>query len=147
MKCPFCSSSVNRVVDKRAVASLGEIRRRRQCLKCGKRFTTYERLAEMGLIVVKKDGRHEPFTSQKLRSGLVKALEKRPGFDRADDLVDKIERRLKKRGNKQIPSKLIGQMVLSELKKLDMVAYLRFASVYKHFDQPEDFAKAIENLN
>lgn len=146
MKCPFCESSVSRVVDKRAVESLGEIRRRRQCLKCSGRFTTYERLANLELVVIKKDGRKELFDREKLSLGVLKALEKRPGIEKADDLVRRIEKRFRRRGRKDITSKAIGRMVLSELKRLDTVAYLRFASVYRRFDNPEDFAKEVSSL-
>ncbi len=147
MKCPFCESSISRVVDKRAVDSLGEIRRRRQCLKCSGRFTTYERLANLELLVVKKDGHKEAFNREKLKSGIVKALEKRPGIEKADNLVGKIEKRFRRKGRKEVTSKAIGQMVLTELKKLDTVAYLRFASVYRRFDDPEDFTKELSSLS
>lgn len=146
MKCPYCGSYLNKVVDKRSVKGVGEIRRRRECLKCIKRFTTYERLAELDFVVLKKSGRHEPFVRDKLRLGVVKALEKRPFFNRVDLIVERIERRLRRRGQKEVASKLIGQMVLSELKKIDSVAYLRFASVYRQFGSPEDFTREAENI-
>lgn len=147
MRCPFCDSTIHKVVDKRGVASLGEIRRRRECLKCARRFTTYERLAFSELQVVKKDGRRQLFDRQKLRSGIAKALEKRPAVDKVDLLADKIEKRLRKTNMGEVNSKRIGQAVLAELKKLDVVAYLRFASVYRSFENPEDFAKEISSLN
>lgn len=147
MKCPFCSSLVNRVVDKRAVCGTGEIRRRRECLKCSKRFTTYERLANLEITILKKDGRKEVFNREKLKNGISKALEKRPLFEEADSLVNKIEKKLRQKGKKEIASKMIGKMVLSELKKIDAVAYLRFASVYMQFENPEDFAKELQSLN
>jgi transcriptional repressor NrdR len=147
MICPYCGSPVNRVVDKRSVIGSGEIRRRRECLKCSRRFTTYERLASIELLVIKRDGRREPFIREKLRTGIEKALEKRPGADKVDELVDKIERKLRKRGLQEVATKLIGQMVLSELKKLDMIAYLRFVSVYRRFEQPEDFTKELQGLS
>lgn len=146
MNCPFCNHSGSKVVDKRSVVSSGEIRRRRECLKCEKRFTTYEKIAELELTVVKRDGRHEPFYKEKLRSGIAKALEKRPGADKVDEIADRIERKLLKRGNNKVTSKTIGKMVLAELKKVDMVAYLRFASVYRQFKQPEDFARELTSL-
>lgn len=146
MKCPFCSSLSHKVVDKRAVSGSGEIRRRRECLKCGKRFSTYERLAALELWVIKRDGRRELFNPDKIRVGVSKALEKRPTFQRVDELVEKIERCLRKRGEKEIPSKVIGKLVLVELRKLDSVAYLRFASVYRQFKQVADFAKELEHL-
>lgn len=146
MKCPFCGSFSNKVVDKRLVKGVGEIRRRRECLKCDKRFTTYERLAELDFVVLKKDNRREPFDRMKLRTGMEKALEKRPALDGLDGMVEKIERRIRRRGQKEVPSRLIGQMVLLELKRVDTVAYLRFASVYRQFGKAEDFAKELENL-
>ncbi|MBI4037083.1 transcriptional repressor NrdR [Candidatus Daviesbacteria bacterium] len=143
MRCPFCSASVSRVIDKRAVLGSGEIRRRRECLKCSRRFTTYERLANFGLVVVKKDGRKEIFDREKLKAGLLKALEKRPAIDKVDFLTDRIERRLWRRKKAEVASKLIGSLVLVELKKVDTIAYLRFASVYRQFEKPEDFAKEL----
>ena len=125
---------------------MGEIRRRRQCLKCAGRFTTYEKLASLELLVLKKNGKKELFNREKLRLGMVKALEKRPALDRSDDLVSKIERKFRRKGKKEVTSKAIGQMVLTELKKLDMVAYLRFASVYREFDNAEDFTKELSSL-
>lgn len=147
MKCPFCGSLNNRVVDKRAVKGTDGIRRRRECLKCFKRFTTYEEIGNLELMVIKKDGRRELFSREKLKVGITKALEKRPSLDKAEELVDKTERRLRRRGSKEVTSRLIGQIVLSEFKKLDMVAYLRFASVYRQFDKPEDFAKELTSLD
>ncbi|RJP46390.1 MAG: transcriptional repressor NrdR [Armatimonadetes bacterium] len=147
MKCPFCGSSIHQVIDKRAVETLGEIRRRRECLKCVKRFTTYERVAILELVVIKRDGRREPFVKEKLWAGIVKALEKRPGSEKVEEVVEKIERKLRKKGLKEIASKMIGQLVLVELKKLDTVAYLRFASVYRQFEHPEDFVKELQGLS
>ncbi|MFH0937149.1 MAG: transcriptional regulator NrdR [Candidatus Daviesbacteria bacterium] len=146
MRCPFCSSTIHRVVDKRAVASSEEIRRRRECLKCLKRFTTYEKIANLELVVIKKDGRKEVFDREKLKAGIMKALEKRPAWDRAKDLADKIEMKFRKTGGREITSKAIGKTVLSELKKLDIIAYLRFASVYRQFENPEDFTKELTTL-
>lgn len=146
MNCPFCGSRSNKVVDKRFVAGLGEIRRRRECLKCQRRFTTYERLVTQELIVIKKDGKKEIFAREKLRLGIMKSLEKRPLFDRVDLLTDKVERKLRKKGFHEVPSKTIGKYVLTELKKMDRVAYLRFASVYRRFEQLEDFTKELSAL-
>lgn len=147
MKCWYCGSTLSKVVDKREVYSSGEVRRRRECLKCHKRFTTYERPARFELVVVKRDGRREPFSREKLRSGLEKALEKRPGIERLDDLVAKLEGKLRDRKEKSLPTKLIGQSVLSELKRIDQVAYLRFASVYRSFQSMSDFTKELESLD
>lgn len=146
MRCPFCSSNLSKVVDKRTVSGRGQIRRRRECLKCGRRFTTYEALAALEIWVLKKDGRREPFMEDKLRLGLQKALEKRPGIDRVSSIVDRIEARIRTRGIREIPSQIIGKWVLSELKRLDQVAYLRFASVYHAFGDPGDFKKELETL-
>ena len=146
MKCPFCQSSLSKVVDKRSVSGRGEIRRRRECLKCSRRFTTYETVAQLELAVIKKDGRREPFSEQKLHSGLLKALEKRPGIDRVPKIVDRIEARIRSKRLSEIESQAIGKWVLSELKKLDSIAYLRFASVYRDFGDPRDFAKEIKTL-
>lgn len=147
MKCPFCQSSLSKVVDKRGVDGRGEIRRRRECLKCNKRYTTYERLAELQILVVKKDGRHEPFVEEKLRLGLLKALEKRPGIERVSKIVDRIEAKIREKGMQEVPSQILGKWILSELKKLDPIAYLRFASVYRTFTDPKDFKKELEILS
>lgn len=144
--CPFCNSNLNKVIDKRAVNSSGEIRRRRECLKCGKRFTTYEILADLKILVVKKDGRREVYNEEKLKAGILKALEKRPGINRVQIIIDKIESKIRTRGLKEIPSGLLGGWVLNELKKIDGVAYLRFASVYRDFDNLRDFEKEIKSL-
>lgn len=147
MKCPFCVSELSNVVDKRAVKSTGEIRRRRECLKCRRRYTTYERVAVLELAVIKQDGRREPFDVLKLRGGLIRALEKRPAFLEIDSIVSKIEAKLKLKGNFEIESRAIGQVILSELKKIDKVAYLRFASVYRKFEEPADFTKELQKIN
>lgn len=146
MHCPYCDSAVHRVVDKRGVVSLGEIRRRRECLKCQKRFTTYERLTLSELQVIKKDGRRELFNREKLRLGIAKALEKRPVADNVDPLAEKIERKIRRTSSVEVSSRRIGQSVLMELKRIDAVAYLRFASVYRSFDNPEDFEREINSL-
>lgn len=125
----------------------GEIRRRRECLKCAKRFTTYESLAHLDILVIKKDGRRQPYNQEKLRFGIVKALEKRPGIDRAQNLVDKIEGKIRAKGLKEVPSSLLGKWVLGELRKLDSIAYLRFVSVYRTFSDPKDFEKELRILS
>lgn len=146
MKCPFCQSSLSKVVDKRAVERRGEIRRRRECLKCAKRFTTYETTAQIEILVVKKDGRKEPFLREKLQAGLLKALEKRPGLTKVSSILDRIESRIRMKRLQEVSSQTLGKWVLSELKKLDSIAYLRFASVYRTFSDPKDFKKEIETL-
>ena len=146
MKCPFCQSSLSKVVDKRSVDSRGEIRRRRECLKCGKRFTTYETMVAVLISVIKKDGRREPFVREKLQVGLIKALEKRPGIERVSTILDRIEGRIRTRRLQEITSQTLGKWILSELKRIDSIAYLRFASVYRTFSDPKDFAKEIKTL-
>lgn len=146
MKCPFCQSSLSKVVDKRTVDSRGEIRRRRECLKCAKRFTTYEATAKIETLVIKKDGRKEPFEREKLQRGLNRALEKRPGVDRVASILDRIESRIRGKHLQEIPSQILGKWILAELKKLDPIAYLRFASVYRAFGDPKDFKKELETL-
>ncbi|OGE24701.1 transcriptional regulator NrdR [Candidatus Daviesbacteria bacterium RIFCSPHIGHO2_01_FULL_38_8] len=146
MRCIFCSSTLSKVVDKRSVNGTNEIRRRRECLKCGKRYTTYERIGEIEFLVIKRDGRREQFSKDKLRAGILRALEKRPNFNKVDYITNKIENKLRFKGKKEIATKVIGQLVLLELKKLDKVAYLRFASVYRHFEDPTDFAKELQAL-
>jgi transcriptional repressor NrdR len=147
MKCPYCQSFLSKVIDKRGVGGRGEIRRRRECLKCTKRFTTYESLAKLEILVIKKDGRRELYSREKFSLGIEKALEKRPGMDLVTGLVDKIEGKLRARGIREIPSTMLGKAVLSELKKLDGVAYLRFASVYRAFVDPGDFEKELKAIS
>lgn len=146
MKCPFCASTLSKVVDKRSVLGRGEIRRRRECLKCARRFTTYETLAALEIVVIKKDGRREPFAQEKLGMGLLKALEKRPGIEKVSTIVDRIEARIRRRHLKEVQSQDLGKWILSELKRLDPIAYLRFASVYRTFSDPRDFKREIETL-
>ncbi len=146
MKCLFCGSDQSKVIDKRGVKGTGEIRRRRECLKCKRRFTTYERIGEIGFFVIKRDGKRQPFEITKLRSGIAKALEKRPEVQKVDELTTKIEQKLRAKGKNEVLTKMIGQTVLTELKRLDKVAYLRFASVYRHFEDTEDFAKELQSL-
>lgn len=146
MRCPFCGNFDSGVIDKRAVKGSGQIRRRRQCLRCQERFTTYEKIAPIELMVVKRDGKKEPFVIDKVKVGVAKALEKRPGIDKIEELIDKIERRIRSQGKKEVTSSVIGKIVLSELKKLDKVAYLRFASVYRQFEDPKDFARELKSL-
>ena len=146
MNCPFCGSNLSKVVDKRGVLGRGEIRRRRECLKCERRYTTYETMAALEIMVLKKDGRREPFVDEKLRSGILRALEKRPGIERASIIVDRIEGRIRSKGLKEIESQTLGRWVLSELKRVDPIAYLRFASVYRTFSDPKDFAKEIRTM-
>ncbi len=146
MKCPFCQSNLSKVVDKRSVERRGEIRRRRECLKCANRFTTYEVRVEVSVLVLKKDGKKESYAREKLQAGLIKALEKRPGIDKVESILDRIESRIREKRLQEIPSQALGKWVLAELKKLDSIAYLRFASVYRTFSDPKDFKKEIRTL-
>lgn len=146
MKCPFCQSNLSKVIDKRSVDGRGEVRRRRECLKCTKRFTTYEVLAAVEVLVLKKSGKKEPYLREKLQAGLIKALEKRPGIDKVPMILDRIESRIRVKHLQEVPSQTLGRWMLSELKKLDPVAYLRFISVYRTFTDPKDFRKELETL-
>ncbi len=146
MKCPFCASSLSKVVDKRSVEGRGEIRRRRECLKCNKRYTTYEGLAEVEIAVIKRDRRREPYVREKLERGLIKALEKRPGIEKVSIILDRIEGRIRSKRLQEVESQQLGKWMLSELKRLDPIAYLRFVSVYRKFSDPRDFAKEIKTL-
>ena len=145
MKCPFCAHDDNQVLESRVVDQGQAIRRRRECLSCKKRFTTYERVKENFLWVVKKDGRREPFEKAKIKAGLLRAIEKRPiALSQVDEIVDEVEREMLRQEKQEIPSKLIGNAVLKRLRKIDKVAWLRFASVYLEFEDLGDFEKAIE---
>ncbi len=146
MKCFFCGSEQSSVIDKRAVKGSGEIRRRRKCLKCGNRFTTYERVVGYELYVLKRGGSKELFDKQKLQAGIEKALEKRPALANLDVLIDKIVGRIRTKGKKEIESRAVGLVALSELKKVDKVAYLRFASVYRQFNDLADFQKELAKI-
>lgn len=134
------------MVDKRSVESRGEIRRRRECLKCSRRFTTYETRAELEILVLKKDGRKQPFDREKLERGLIRALEKRPSIDKVSLMLDRIEGRIRAKRLQEVPSHQLGKWILAELKKADPIAYLRFASVYRTFSDPKDFRKELETL-
>ena len=134
-------------MDKRETDELVTTRRRRECLKCKKRFTTYERVESIDLIVVKKDGRREEFDRDKLRRGLLRACDKRPvSVEQVDGILDKIESQLRKLKDKEVKSSVIGDKIMSELKKLDQVAYIRFASVYRSFADVTDFQKELRDL-
>lgn len=147
MKCPYCESQETEVVETRDSEDLAVTRRRRECIKCQKRFTTYERVENIPLLVIKKDGRREPFLREKLRAGLIKACEKRPvSIDLIESLIDEIERELRGKETTEISSKTIGNITLRKLKKIDKVAYLRYASVYLDFSDLSDFEEVIEKL-
>lgn len=147
MKCPFCASPESKVVDKRDTDGAIATRRRRECLSCGKRYTTYERLETLPITVVKKDKTREQFDREKLIGGMLKACEKRPvSRDQVERVVDEIEAELKNAEATEIDSKLIGELAIKKLKKIDKVAYIRFASVYKDFKDIDDFAKELDKL-
>ena len=147
MKCPFCAEVENKVIDSRLSNQGVVIRRRRECLGCQRRFTTYERVEEILPMVVKKDGRREGFDRQKVLEGLKLACQKRPvGADQLEAVVDGIERRLQEMGEKEVPSSVIGEAVMRELARLDEVAYVRFASVYRSFKDLGEFMSELKEL-
>ena len=147
MRCPFCGAQDTRVIDSRLSQEGDQVRRRRECGDCRERFTTYE-VAEINLPrVVKSNGNREPFIEDKLRAGLLRALEKRPvGTDRIEAAIQRIKKRLMSKGEREVPSRLIGEAVMDELGALDDVAYVRFASVYRSFQDVNEFKSVIEDL-
>ncbi len=147
MKCPYCGSRQTEVVETRDSEDLETIRRRRACLKCEKRFTTYERVENVNLVVIKKDGRREQFNRDKLRRGLITSCEKTSvSMDQIEKIVSEIEMELRGGETVEVDSKKIGQLVSNKLKKLDKVAYIRFSSVFKRFVDVEDFEKEVQRL-
>lgn len=145
MLCPFCSDTKSKVTDKR-LSSEG-IRRRRECLKCGKRFTTYERVAESDIYVIKKDKSRQRFDREKIQRGLDRAFEKRPvSKDKIGKLAQEIEEQIRKKGKREIKTATIGEMIMRKIKKLDKVAYIRFAAVYRDFKDVEDFKEVIKEV-
>ena len=145
MKCPFCGAANTSVLESRSVEEGGAIRRRRECDKCGKRFTTFEKVKGSFLWVIKKDGRREPWDREKVKRGILRAIQKRPvSMAQVDEIVDDVEREILRREEQEVGSRVIGNAVLKRLKKLDKVAWLRFASVYLEFEDLSDFEKAIE---
>lgn len=147
MKCPFCGYLESKVVDSRPTDEGSTIRRRRECIKCSKRFTTYEKIEHLPLFIIKKDGRREVFDSNKIMAGLLKACEKRPvAIKDLEGLVGDVEKTLYNSLEQEITSETIGQMVMERLKELDEVAYVRFASVYRQFKDINTFMKELEKL-
>ncbi len=147
MRCPRCGHADNRVVDSRAGRDGDVIRRRRECLSCRRRFTTYERVEEELPLVVKRDGRREPFDRQKILTGILKACEKRPvGYAAIEQLVDSLEAEFQASGDKEVSSVQIGERVMAELLRMDDVAYVRFASVYRQFKDISQFVEEIKTL-
>ncbi|WNG56615.1 transcriptional regulator NrdR [Archangium violaceum] len=147
MRCPFCQDAENKVIDSRESHEGSVIRRRRECLQCKRRFTTYERVEELYPLIVKKDGRRETFDRDKLLAGLKKACEKRPvSADQLEETVVAIERLLQGMGEKEVPSSVIGEAVMRRLHGLDEVAYVRFASVYRSFRDISEFMEELKDL-
>ncbi|MCC7201689.1 MAG: transcriptional repressor NrdR [Nitrospirae bacterium] len=147
MKCPFCGHLEDKVVDSREGREGGSIRRRRECLRCRRRFTTYEHIEDVLPVVVKKDGRRELFDRNKILSGLKKACEKRPvGMEALEDAVSRIEKKVQESGEKELPSTMIGEEVMRELHALDEVAYVRFASVYREFKDINQFMEELRDI-
>ncbi len=146
MECPYCHHIETKVTDSRDTGTLS-IRRRRECLKCNKRFTTYEYIELTPIYVKKKDGRLEKFDRNKIKNGIMKALEKRPiGSEKIEEIIVSIEEKIRRIGKEEIESKLIGEYVMNKLKEVDHVAYIRFASVYRSFTDLSSFEKEVKNL-
>ena len=147
MKCPFCGEIKNKVIDSRLSKDARTIRRRRECLNCGKRFTTYEKAEAVLPMVVKKDGRREPFNHEKIRAGIQKACQKRPiSINKIDDFVDSLGQLFQEGGHREINSSDIGESVIEKLKEWDDVAYVRFASVYRQFKDINEFMTGLKDL-
>jgi transcriptional repressor NrdR len=147
MRCPFCGHIEDRVVDSRESREGDAIRRRRECLNCSRRFTSYERLEEVPIFIVKKDGRLEPFSRQKLLRGIMSACQKRPiSLETLEETVGDIHTKLVEITDREVPSRALGELVMDALKRLDSVAYVRFASVYRDFKDLPDFIQTLEGL-
>ena len=147
MRCPYCGNRNDSVIDSRVSRNGSSVRRRRECLKCKRRFTTYEYVERIPLMVIKKDGRREPFDREKLMNGVVVACEKRPvGMKRIEALVNAIERQLEKKHDKEVASKDIGELVMKQLHEMDEIAYVRFASVYRQFRDVGQFMKELKTF-
>ena len=147
MKCPFCGEIDNKVIDSRLSKDGNVIRRRRECLICTRRFTTYEHIEEIPIMIIKKDGRREVFSRGKIRSGIKRACEKRDiSMNVIEEFIDELERDLRETGEKEIPSHSLGEKVMAKLHDLDDVAYVRFASVYREFKDVNDFVSELKSL-
>jgi transcriptional repressor NrdR len=147
MKCPYCAEVDNKVIDSRLSKDGNVIRRRRECLLCSRRFTTYEHIEEIPIMIVKKDGRREVFNRDKVRMGMIRACEKRNiSVNLIEEFIDELERDLKETGEKEIPAREIGKRVMEKLHEIDDVAYVRFASVYREFKDVNDFMSELKNL-
>ena len=147
MKCPYCGEIDNKVIDSRLGKDGNVIRRRRECLECSRRFTTYEHIEEIPIMIIKKDGRREIFSPDKIRSGIKKACEKRDiSMNVIEDFIDDLERDLRETGEKEIPSTDLGEKIMIKLHEMDDVAYVRFASVYREFKDVNDFVSELKGL-
>ncbi len=147
MKCIYCGSEESKVLDSRSNDETNSIRRRRECLNCGKRFTTYETVEVTPILVIKNDGSRQPFDVNKIKNGIIKACEKRPvSLSQIEEVAQNIEKTLQNNFSQEVPSSKIGEMVMESLKKLDEVAYVRFASVYRQFKDIDSFKKLLEEL-
>ncbi|HEC69061.1 MAG TPA: transcriptional repressor NrdR [Candidatus Omnitrophica bacterium] len=147
MKCPFCGHKEDKVIDSRSTQDDSSIRRRRECLQCGKRFTTYEYIEKIPLMVIKKDSRREPFDRNKILQGLIKASQKRPiSMAQLESLVEEVEKEIQKKYDREIESKAIGELVIQRLARLDDVAYVRFASVYRQFKDVNEFMRELKDI-
>ena len=147
MKCPYCREIDNKVIDSRMTKEGHAVRRRRECLACNHRFTTYERIEELPLVLIKKDGRRETFDRSKVLSGMQKACQKRDiSINTLEEFVDELERELQEMGEKEIPSTVVGGRIMAKLHELDDVAYVRFASVYREFKDVNDFMSELKDL-
>ncbi|NOX49305.1 MAG: transcriptional regulator NrdR [Gammaproteobacteria bacterium] len=148
MHCPFCSADDTKVIDSRLVAQGDAVRRRRECQSCGERYTTFETAELVMPRIIKRDGTREPFDEEKLKYGLTKALEKRPvGVDEIETAMTQIKHNLRETGERELPSLTVGEQVMAQLRKLDPVAYVRFASVYRDFQDVSEFADEVQRLN
>ena len=147
MKCPFCGETNNKVIDSRLSKDGNVIRRRRECIDCSRRFTTYEHIEDIPVMIIKKDGRREVFNREKVRTGMQRACEKRKiSMNVIEQFIENLERDLRETGEKEIPASRIGQMIMDKLHELDDVAYVRFASVYREFKDVNDFVSELKSL-
>jgi transcriptional repressor NrdR len=147
VRCPFCGHGEDRVVDSREVDDAHQVRRRRECLSCSRRFTTYERVEELPVLVIKRDDRREAYDRGKVLSGLLRACEKRPvALRQLEEAADAVEAAISRKDEREIPSEEIGQILMQHLRELDQVAYVRFASVYRRFEDVEQFLDELEKL-
>ncbi len=148
MQCPFCSADDTKVIDSRLVAEGDQVRRRRECVSCGERFTTYETAELLMPKLIKSNGKREPFNEDKLRSGILRALEKRPvSVEQIETMMGQIKHKLRATGEREVPSRLVGEAVMAQLRQVDQVAFVRFASVYRSFQDLEEFRAEIDKLS